>query len=145
MGGMPMSPSTTAGLAQNPWRCVLLVTSNQRDRDSLDSVLENTRWRVEPAASTEEAIQRLRAVPFSVVLWDRDAAGADWKDGLRRLAGVSHRPAVLLLSEVADPYLWEEVIRAGGFEVMTRPFRRNETLAALEFAHRHWEASLRKL
>ena len=123
---------------------VLLVTSRRSDFDELAQIVQNTRWRLISAASDEEAVQILQKISFSVVLWDRDMPGIDWRAGLRWLAGAGNRPAVLLMSEVSDEYLWEEVVRAGGFDVMTRPFRKDETLACLEFAHRHWEAFQRE-
>jgi FixJ family two-component response regulator len=54
---------------------------------------------------------------------------------------------VILLSSVSDPYLWDEVAKRGGFDVLTRPFQRKAVLSMLVFAHPHcrtsWPAPVR--
>ena len=48
-------------------------------------------------------------------------------------------PATILLSSVADPYLWEALVSAGAFDVLTRPFRESEAVSMIEFAFTHWK------
>jgi DNA-binding response OmpR family regulator len=133
-------PETTASAV-----LVLLLSAQPADRDELASILRNTRWHVILAETASSAFHMLRAVEFPVVLWDRDVQGMEWRQALRELANSRCRPAALLLSDVDDSYLWEEVVHAGGFDVLTRPFRGRDVMSSVEFAYRHWEASRREL
>ena len=76
---------------------------------------------------------------FSVALCDRDLPGMDWKEGVRRLHLGPQSPATILLSSVADPYLWEALVSAGAFDVLTRPIRCSEAEAMIRFAYTHWK------
>jgi response regulator of citrate/malate metabolism len=46
---------------------------------------------------------------------------------------------VILVSRVTDTYLWEEVVRMGGFDVVAKPFRKDTVEQVLTFALNHWK------
>jgi FixJ family two-component response regulator len=56
---------------------------------------------------------------------------------MRRLIKTRRGACVVLLSSVADQYLWDEVVHQGGFDLLTRPFRKEQVLSTLMFAYAH--------
>jgi len=122
---------------------VLLASARCGDEDALRGILEDSGWTAVAACSLEETLHMQERLDFPIVLYDQDLPGAEWRDGVGGLTRL-HRPAVILLSDVADPYLWNEVVRAGGFDLLPRPFRRDDTLALLDFAHLHWKTGRRR-
>jgi len=59
---------------------------------------------------------------------------------VRSLAALPHRPVVILLSKVADEYLWNEVFRIGGFDILARPLRIEEVRRAVGLALSYWRS-----
>ena len=118
---------------------VLLASSREDDAAALQETFERSRWTSVVARDWSAALAAQEATNFPVVLCDRDLPGLSWKEGVRALMRTPRHPAIILLSDVADPYLWEALIQAGGFELLSRPLRRRETLGLVAFAHTHWK------
>src|SRR6266849_225226 len=91
---------------------VLLVSARAEDRRGLQSVLSGTEWALTQVADSAAAVDSLKRTGFPIVLCDRDLAGGEWQDTLRLLLSVRDKPCVILLSNVADEYLWNEVCGA---------------------------------
>ena len=111
---------------------ILVVTASSPDRDALRSIFEKTYWEMLFADGVDEAVDLLGCHPISMVICDRELPGTDWREAIRRLANDRNR--VFLASLVADDYLWDEVIRHGGYDIIAKPFREEEVLHAVEFA-----------
>jgi FixJ family two-component response regulator len=118
---------------------LLIVTSRQSDIEELAELLRDTSWQVErvllPAAP-----DALKTADVPIMLFDRDAAGPDWRARMKRLVTSRRNACVVLLSSVTDQYLWEEVVHHGGFDLLTRPFRKEQVLSTLVFAFAHCRA-----
>jgi AmiR/NasT family two-component response regulator len=91
------------------------------------------------AANWSDMVKLARQVDAPVVLCDHDLPGVEWQKGIPQLVSASNTPCLILLSDVSDPYLWEELVRHGGFDVLARPFQREQVLAMLDFAYTHWK------
>jgi FixJ family two-component response regulator len=98
-----------------------LVTSRSEDAAELNEILAGTSWEL-----AQEAAQ--------IVLLDHDP---DWRESMKRLIHSHRNACVVLLSNVTDQYLWEEVVQQGGFDILTRPFHKEQVLSTLLFAHAH--------
>ncbi len=107
--------------------------------NSFEQVVAGSRWRVVPVRSCEEAMAAVRHYSAPVVIYDREVPGADWREHVRNMRASAHPVCLILVSRVADAYLWDAVIECGGFDVITKPFRREQVLRALEFAFAHWK------
>ena len=127
--------------AASPEIPILLATSRDDDATSLREVLAHTRWTLVRAHAWTDAFRAQTEFGFPIVLYDRDLAGIPWHEGVPLMMRAGRPPAIILLSAVADPYLWDEVVQAGGFDLLPRPFRRDETLAMIAFAHTHWKTA----
>lgn len=119
---------------------VLVASEREEDQRTLQLLLRGTRWSPAPVNRWRDASELAERFLLPVVLCDRDLPGMEWQRGIRTLWRPGYRPSVILLSGVADPYLWDELVQAGGFDILTRPFRRDQTLAMIDFAHTHWKA-----
>ncbi len=120
---------------------ILVISARVDDRRGLDPILNGTEWSVVDAADIVRAIDALKRSAFPIVLFDRDLAGGAWQDTLRMLRAASDRACVILLSNVSDEYLWNEVISLGGFDVLTRPFHKDQVVSMLDFAHTYWKTT----
>lgn len=124
---------------------LLLFSSRAEDSSELKEVLRGTPWELTAVARLEDAVALLTAASVPILLLDRDAPGACgqdacWQDTMKRLIEARKNACVVLLSSVSDQYLWEEVVQQGGFDLLTRPFRKEQVLAALLFANAHVRA-----
>jgi DNA-binding NtrC family response regulator len=111
---------------------VLTVNPSLADRALLSKIFEGTHWELIVADKLEDAIRLQNERPIPIVLCDRDLTGVDWRFAIRQLANQHCR--VFLASFVADDYLWDEVIRHGGYDIVAKPYRAQEVLHTIEFA-----------
>lgn len=115
-----------------------MASARGDDRSILRALLQGTHWAPVESTNWSEVIERLESVLFPVVLYDRDLPGLEWQKGVPALAA-SSACCVILLSDVFDPYLWDELVNRRGFDVLTRPFRKADVLSVLDFAHTYWK------
>jgi FixJ family two-component response regulator len=89
----------------------------------------------------EEARTALDKVKARVILCDRDLPGNGWRATVEDLASSPHRACVILVSAVVDTYLWNEVVRTGGFDVLSKPLREDEVVRAVRLAWSYWNSA----
>lgn len=107
---------------------------DQQDRRLLAGLGSRYQWNLRLADTIEEAQALSGELPASVILYDRDAPGGAWWQNVQALASGSHRPCILLVSRVVDDYLWNEVIRRGGYDVLPKPLREEDVVRAIKLA-----------
>ena len=117
-------------------KAIVAVGITAEDLRFLESILARPDWDIISVVNAETAAAVLHVNRARIVLLDRDGAGAAWRTVLERLAESSRGASILLVSRVSDDYLWNEVIRAGGYDVVTKPFRKQELRTAIHFALR---------
>lgn len=120
------------GAATESHLSVVAMIASPDDAARLSEIVANTEWEFQAVRDLEEAAALVQARPASVVIFDRDFPGTDWKPAIGRLAKGHCR--VILASYVADDYLWEEVIHCGGYDILAKPFRDDEVLHMIRFA-----------
>jgi PleD family two-component response regulator len=112
---------------------VILANGNGDDRSSLESALAGTPWVVVEADPLEiESVVREAAVP--IVICGRDQFNG-WRSTIRGLMKARRNVCVIVLSNEGDAHLSDEVARCGGFDLLTRPFNRQQVLPMLVFAY----------
>ena len=129
--------------SSGPIVLVALIVADQ-DRRVLADVCTRNGWGVRFATTCGEAWEALTADKAPVVLCDRDLPGADWRDIVHMMASCPHRPCAMLLSKVADDYLWNEVIARGGYDVLAKPLREDEVTRAVRLAWTYWSSAVVK-
>ena len=119
---------------------VALITGGQ-DQQTLILIAEDHGWQVHFAQTGEEAVALLNRYEAPIVLCDRDAAGTDWHHAIRMMSTSKHLVFPILVSGVADDYLWNEVMRNGGFDLLAKPLRNDEVLRTIGMAWSYWNWS----
>jgi AmiR/NasT family two-component response regulator len=64
----------------------------------------------------------------------------NWRTTIASFLDPAAAQSLILLSDVSDPYLLAELVHHGGFDVLSRPFQREEVLGTLTFAYKHAQA-----
>jgi DNA-binding response OmpR family regulator len=116
---------------------VLLLSADRVLAESLARIAAVHDWHLTTAPSAGEGRRSLRRAGGVVAIIDRDLPRSDWRDVMPSLAKLPEVAAVLLASGVADDYLWQEVSRFHGHDVLPKPFRVEEVVRAVRFA-RSW-------
>ena len=119
---------------------ILLASERDDDYRRLQALLQNTRWTLVRPLSWGEVSSFCDRAVNSVVLVARHFQGSDWRFTVSSLLNTTASCCLILLSDVSDPYLWNELVQQGGFDVLARPFERSEVLRTLAFAQKHCEA-----
>ena len=117
---------------------VVALISGDADRRELAGICSRKGWDLLLAGSLEEARTMLDKVRAPVILCDRDLPSNGWRSAVEGLASSPHRACVILVSAVVDTYLWNEVVRTGGFDVLSKPFREDDVARAVRLAWSYW-------
>jgi len=137
-------------LAAEPVKLVA-ITERSDDSMALRQIASDYRWRISIVGSSDAAVASLNEQPTPLVICDRDLASEDWREVLAKIAALPQAVCVLLASRVVDDYLWRQVIRNPGYDVVSKPFQPEELRRAVTFAwswrgwaHRHYSEVLGK-
>jgi DNA-binding response OmpR family regulator len=154
MGRSTRQPAhDTASRSHSPGEPVNLVaiTQNPDDAETLRQIASHCGWRISIVDSSTAAIASLNTQQTPLVICDCDLSGEAWRDVLAKMAALPQAVCVLLASRVIDDYLWHQVIRHHGYDVVAKPFHPEELRRAVTFAwswrgwaYRHHAEILRK-
>jgi DNA-binding response OmpR family regulator len=130
---------------------LVAITQNPEDAEALQQIATSYGWRISIVDSSDAAIALLKEQPTPLVICDRNLSTEDWRDVLAKIAAQPQTACVLVASRAADDYLWHQVIRHHGYDVVAKPFQPEELRRAVTFAwswrgwaHRHHAEVLRK-
>jgi hypothetical protein len=118
---------------------VLALLPEHSDSTTLEAAVHacGGRW-IRPARPDLTSLHFNR--PVSVILYDRELPGR-WQQAVALLAELSWQPSVILLSLVNDQYLWEEVVRQGGYDVLPKTAKAEDITRLLRAAYAHWRSA----
>ena len=138
-----VTPKAAESGAQNPsdpaeLKSALLVSPFSEDHQALPQIFLDKGWTLDLTHTLESALGLLRARPIPVVITERDLPPGDWKDLFAGLQLLPHHPLLVVTSQLADEYLWVEVLNLGGHDVLAKPFETAEVQWVLENASRIW-------
>jgi FixJ family two-component response regulator len=117
---------------------------DEGDRRLLAGLGSRNQWSVTFADSFETAQALSVQLRACAILCDRDVAGREWWEVVEALSQSRHRPCVLLVSRVVDDYLWNEVVRRGGYDVLSKPLREEDLVRAIRLAWAYWNSAARR-
>ena len=132
------NPGNRAGRPRIP---VVALLVSEQDRDVLTRSFGEEAVDVRFAESYEDAYSLASRLAAPLILVDRDWPGTVWRTAVAALASLPHRACVLLVSGVADGYLWQELIRTGGYDVLPKPFHRDKVARAVKLALSYWNSA----
>jgi DNA-binding NtrC family response regulator len=126
-------------VAQSPRVPVVALIVDAQDRCVLANTSGHQTWEVHFAESCEQALASAKRLAAPVILVDRDWPGMEWRTAVANLAAVPHRACVVLLSGVADSYLWHELIRRDGYDILPKPLRADDVSRVVKLALSYWK------
>ena len=97
---------------------VVAIVGAEQDRQVLASIPS---FDVHFVDSYEKAHAVANHIAAPVILVDRDWPSMEWRAAVEKLSVSPHFACIILLSGVADDYLWQELIRRGGYDVLPKP------------------------
>jgi DNA-binding NtrC family response regulator len=115
----------------------LLVGIKDSDRRLIHEICRHVGWRLFEARNRRQALCCLARNPVHLVIAEKDAPHWDWKGVLNDLRLLAHPPQLIVASRNADDYLWAEALNIGAFDVLARPFQRDEAERVMISAGRH--------
>jgi DNA-binding NtrC family response regulator len=113
---------------------LIVITTDPVFGSSLSEIASSCGWKCRQAPTVENAMPLLLAESIPLVIVDGRYGDDDWQQAFSRLHQLAPERCLLLASSAADPYLWQEVIRLGGFDLLNRSASRDETVRRLMFA-----------
>jgi DNA-binding NtrC family response regulator len=105
---------------------LLVVDDEERIRSFLTSELERRGFAVEDAASGEDALDRIAARDFHVVLMDLRLPGMTGLEALRVIRNGEPGPEVIIITGHGAIDTAIEAIRLGAYHYITKPFKLRE-------------------
>jgi len=112
---------------------LLAITRGADEKAALARIAADLQWKLSIAESADEAVQLLGDEPLPLVICDRDLPG-DWRQTVACIANRRDVLCVVLASSVIDDYLWDEVIKQRGYDVVSKPFEADQLRRAVTFA-----------
>lgn len=119
---------------------IALIVSDQ-DRDVLSTVSAQEAVDVYFPKTRVDAWDDMGRLSSPVILYDRDWPNAEWRTTVHSFATSEQRPCVILMSRVADEYLWQELIHWGGHDLVTKPLRAEDVSRTLKLALSYWKSA----
>jgi len=95
---------------------ILVVTPNRAARRRLRGALAASGWRVIEADGVADAVSAARRQAHGAILCDDLVPDGSWKDLLSGLT--QEAPPVIVLTRDGSEALWQEVLDAGGFDLV---------------------------
>ena len=100
----------------------LIVSSTPRNRDLLGRMLGKTTSGIFEASTYRQALAKFGLPDIGLVICERDLLDGSWKDMLEAIRFLPAPPLLIVTSQLADDYLWAEVLNLGGYDVLAQPF-----------------------
>ena len=119
---------------------VLVITGSQADHLALDEILNGSEsdWELVRVESVPIALNLMREESFPIVICDRELDVDSWRNVIQ---GAPKETAVIVASRFADDSLWAEALNLGAYDVLAKPFDKQEAYRVVDSAWRHWIAS----
>jgi len=128
-------------------RSILVVDDDNAMREMMVSMLESAGIRARAAASAAAALEALKETEFDVVLSDIRMPGRDGIELLGEIRELRPDTPVVLMTAFGSIDSAVAAMRAGAFDYIPKPFKRDEAMVVLEraFEHRELEIENRRL
>jgi len=150
-----MLEQTGTAVFQSPgehlWRptqlvTVLSVSPFEEDHRCLRSIFDHSNWTLESSFACGEAVDFRRRNPTPVIISEKELAGHCWRYMLEEIGQLTNRPRprLVVASRLADDQLWSEVLNLGGYNVLEKPFDRNEVFWVISHAWLDWKSELQR-
>jgi len=113
---------------------ILLISQYPEDGYFLREVLTTFACPLETTESWQKAKRVIHCHVLSVVVTESELPDGTWRDVLSCLDDVPNPPLLIVVSRLADERLWAEVLNRCGFDVLAKPFARDEVIRVIGHA-----------
>lgn len=113
---------------------VLSISPFEEDHVCLENILSPCAWNVRGARTVREGLLFLRENPPPIAICEADLTVGGWMDALQALLPLPNPPAFIVASRLADHSLWIEVLKAGGYDVLAKPFQESDVTRVVQLA-----------
>lgn len=120
---------------------VLVISAFDHDQKFFAGLHTAGTWNITLTCNVDRAIELLAHNDFSIIVYDRDLPGWEWREVLIRLRTWAPRTAVVLMSRVIDNFLWKEVLSHGGYDLLPKPLDQDTADRVLRRAWYYWKAT----
>lgn len=124
--------ATESGPGRGPR--LLFVTYASGDCFALERILKDD-WSVMWSSTPGEAVVQLKQNSSPIVVCDGDTHS--WRELLEQLARLPDPPLLIVTSRLVDERLWAEALNFGAWDVLVKPWDREEVNRILESAWLH--------
>ena len=107
---------------------ILLISQYREDEYFLREVLTNFTCPLETTERWQKAKLVIRNHVLSVVVTESELPDGTWRDVLSSVDQVPNPPLLIVVSQLADERLWADVLNRCGFDVLAKPFARDEVI-----------------
>lgn len=119
---------------------VLAILESSRDQTTVAEFATSRHWDLRVVNTVEQGFLLAAEKITAVILLDRDLAGHEWRSTVHRFAQNQPKPCIILASSVMDPYLFDEFVRQGGFDVVAKPIQADELRRIGHLAFTFWKS-----
>lgn len=113
---------------------VLLISPYPEDHTFLRDVVNGFSFRLEVSLDWRTARTGSPLSSFPVIITERDLPDASWENVFSDCERMRNPPRLIVISRLADERLWAEVLNRRGFDVLGKPFEREEVTRILGYA-----------
>jgi DNA-binding response OmpR family regulator len=113
---------------------VLSISPDELDHSELQQILDQLPFHLTAVRSGREAAAFLDASQFDVILCECRLPDGSWIEILNRISAATTEPLLIVTSRLADASLWAEVLNLGGYDLLAKPFNRQEVRHVLTSA-----------
>jgi DNA-binding NtrC family response regulator len=140
MRKMSASERTPSTFATSPTGILTVLSVSPLDADhlSLQTIIGDSRCILYKARDLVSALVLLQQHDIAVVLSERDLWPGSYIDVLEYLNDLPNTPSLIVASRLADERLWAEALNLGAWDVLAKPFDRNELVRSVKSAWQHW-------
>ena len=118
----------------------ILVVDSQIDmRDVLADVLRDEGYRVATVENGYEALERVKAISFNIVVVDIKMPGLSGMELIRKLREADSESTIIIMTGYSSLETAIEAVRAGVYDYITKPFQAEEMLLAIKRAVKEQE------
>jgi ActR/RegA family two-component response regulator len=112
----------------------LVISKDYEFLSSLRTASLESKWDLSESSSLREAIETLQSEYFPVVVLDQVACEGNWESCVSSLVLLRKPPCLILASQYGDEYVRLEMVRLGGYDVLSKSASREEMIRTIEFA-----------
>ena len=105
---------------------ILAISPEEEDYRGLRELFAPSHWNLQQSHTRQEALSLLKTSVVPVVVSEQDLPDGNWKNVQADLQQLPGPPLLVVASRVADERLWLEVLESGGFDVLVKPWGREE-------------------